>query len=82
MLRELHLPCAAVTAWNALQGDNPVTMGQTVLIQGSGGVSVFTLQYAKAIGARVIAITSSLEKAEKLKALGADEVINYHEYPN
>lgn len=75
------LPCAAVTAWNAVNGHSPVRVGQTVLTLGSGGVSVFALQYAKAMGARVIATTSSASKAERLKALGADEVINYREVP-
>ncbi|MFF7710594.1 zinc-binding dehydrogenase [Pseudomonas sp. NPDC007930] len=72
------LPCAAVTAWNAVSGVGP---GQTVLTLGSGGVSVFALQYAKAMGARVIATTSSAAKAERLRALGADAVINYREVP-
>jgi NADPH:quinone reductase-like Zn-dependent oxidoreductase len=71
------LPCAALTAWNALCGSVPLLPGQTVLMQGSGGVSLFALQLAKLFGARVIATTSSAEKAERLKALGADEVINY-----
>jgi len=68
------LPCAAVTAWTALNG---VTAGDTVLTQGSGGVSLFAIQLAKLLGARVIATTSSPEKAERLKALAADEVIDY-----
>lgn len=73
------LPCAAVTAWNAISGHQPVRVGHNVLTLGSGGVSVFALQYAKAAGARVIATTSSAAKASRLKALGADEVINYRE---
>lgn len=68
------LPCAAVTAWSALSG---VKAGQTVLTQGMGGVSVFAVQLAKAFGARVIATTSSPEKALRLRELGADEVIDY-----
>ena len=76
------LPCAAVTAWVALTGHRRVTAGDTVLTQGSGGVSVFALQFARLLGARVIATTSSAEKAERLKALGASDVINYRETPN
>ncbi|KAL1994506.1 hypothetical protein VTN49DRAFT_1976 [Thermomyces lanuginosus] len=76
------LTCAGLTAWNALYGLKPVKPGQTVLVQGTGGVSVFGLQFAKAAGARVIATTSSAEKAETLKKLGADHVLNYKEDPN
>jgi NADPH:quinone reductase-like Zn-dependent oxidoreductase len=76
------LPCAAVTAWVALTGHRRVTAGDTILIQGSGGVSVFALQFARLLGARVIATTSTVEKAERLKALGASDVINYAETPN
>ncbi|MBI3523436.1 MAG: NAD(P)-dependent alcohol dehydrogenase [Betaproteobacteria bacterium] len=72
------LPCAAVTAWTALAG---ITAGDTVLTQGSGGVSLFALQLAKLLGARVIATTSGPEKAERLSALGADEVIDYTALP-
>lgn len=76
------LPCAAVTAWVALTGHRRVTAGDTVLTQGSGGVSVFALQFARILGARVIATTSSPEKAERLKELGASDVINYLAMPN
>ena len=76
------LPCAAVTAWVALTGHRRVTAGDTVLTQGSGGVSVFALQFARLLAARVIATTSTAEKAERLKALGASEVINYTEAPD
>jgi NADPH:quinone reductase-like Zn-dependent oxidoreductase len=76
------LPCAAVTAWVALTGHRRVIAGDTVLIQGSGGVSVFALQFARVLGARVIATTSTAEKAERLKALGASDVINYTETPD
>jgi NADPH:quinone reductase-like Zn-dependent oxidoreductase len=76
------LPCAALTAWNALCGSVPLLPGQTVLTLGSGGVSLFALQFAKLFGARVIATTSSAGKAERLKALGADEVINYRTAPD
>jgi NADPH:quinone reductase-like Zn-dependent oxidoreductase len=64
------LPCAAVTAWVALTRHHRVTAGDTVLTQGSGGVSVFALQFARVLGARVIARTSTAVKAERLKALG------------
>jgi NADPH:quinone reductase-like Zn-dependent oxidoreductase len=73
------LPCAAVTAWVALTGHRRVAAGDTVLTQGSGGVSVFALQFAQILGARVIATTSTAEKAERLRALGASDVINYSE---
>src|SRR6201998_356348 len=76
------LPCAAVTAWVALTGHRKVTAGDTVLTQGSGGVSVFALQFARLLGAGVITTTSTAEKAERLKALGASEVINYTETPD
>jgi NADPH:quinone reductase-like Zn-dependent oxidoreductase len=75
------LPCAAVTAWNALTGAQRLLPGETVLVLGSGGVALFALQFAKLFTARVIATTSSDEKAEKLKAAGADEVINYRTTP-
>lgn len=75
------LTCAGLTAWRALFVDGATQPGSTVLIQGSGGVSVFALQFAKAAGARVIATSSSDAKLEKLKALGADELINYKEEP-
>jgi len=75
------LPCAAVTAWVALTGHRRVTAGDTVLTQGSGGVSIFALQFARLLGARVIATTSSPVRAERLKELGASDVINYSETP-
>lgn len=75
------LTCAGLTAWRALFVDGTTQPGSTVLIQGSGGVSVFALQFAKAAGARVIATSSSDAKLEKLKALGADELINYKQEP-
>ena len=73
------LSCAALTAWNALYGVQGKSLkpGDTVLTQGTGGVSVFALQFAKAAGARVISTTSSDDKAQVLKKLGADHVINY-----
>ncbi|PSL42879.1 NADPH:quinone reductase-like Zn-dependent oxidoreductase [Chitinophaga niastensis] len=73
------LPCAGLTAWNALTGGRGLVAGQTVLTLGSGGVSLFAVQLAKLAGARVIATTSSEEKGARLKALGADEIINYAE---
>jgi NADPH:quinone reductase-like Zn-dependent oxidoreductase len=77
------LPCAGLTAWNALFGaGKPLVAGQNVLVLGSGGVSMFALQFAKAAGARVIATTSSDAKAQRLKALGADEVVNYKAAPD
>ena len=75
------LTCAGLTAWRALFCDGAVKPGSTALVQGSGGVSVFALQFAKAAGARVIATSSSDEKLERLKSLGADELINYKENP-
>jgi NADPH:quinone reductase-like Zn-dependent oxidoreductase len=76
------LPCAGVTAWHALTGGRPPVPGDTVLTLGSGGVSLFALQFAKLYGARVIATTSSDEKAKQLTALGADEVLNYRAIPD
>jgi NADPH:quinone reductase-like Zn-dependent oxidoreductase len=76
------LPCAAVTAWAALNQKTPLAPGQTVLVQCTGGVSLFASQIAKMVGARVLAIISSDEKAEKLKKLGAEAVINYSSQPD
>src|SRR5580692_3445911 len=76
------LPCAAVTAWVALTSHRRVTAGDTVLTQGSGGVSVFAPRFARVFGARVIVTTATAEKAERLKALGASDVINYTETPD
>ncbi|KAL7947077.1 NAD(P)-binding protein [Trichoderma barbatum] len=75
------LACAGVTAWSALFGlsDYRLSAGKWVLTQGTGGVSIFALQFAKAVGARVIATTGSSEKIDFLKGLGADHVINYKE---
>jgi NADPH:quinone reductase-like Zn-dependent oxidoreductase len=75
------LPCAAVTAWNALTVRGQLKPGETVLILGAGGVSVFALQLAKLAGARVFAITSTEEKAERLRQLGAEAVHNYRTDP-
>ncbi|EXJ76828.1 hypothetical protein A1O3_10473 [Capronia epimyces CBS 606.96] len=71
------LSCAALTAWGCLHGERPVAPGDTVLIQGTGGVSLFGLQFAVAAGARVIATTSSDTKVGLLKGLGAQHVVNY-----
>jgi NADPH:quinone reductase-like Zn-dependent oxidoreductase len=73
------LPCAAVTAWNALFFRGNCQPGHSVLVLGTGGVSLFALQFALAAGARVIATTSSAAKAERLRGLGAHHVINYNE---
>src|ERR1700675_2534621 len=72
------LPCAAVTGWSALAG---VRAGDTVLTQGSGGVSLFALQLAKALGARVLTTTTNPKKATRLRELGADEVIEVGDSP-
>jgi NADPH:quinone reductase-like Zn-dependent oxidoreductase len=72
------LPCAAVTAWNALETAG-IKPGSTVLIQGTGGVSIFALQFARLRGARVLGISSSHEKLERARALGLDAGINYRE---
>ncbi len=76
------LPCAAVSAWSALHVEAPLAPGQTVLVQGTGGVALFGLQIARMFGARVIALTSSESKAETLRAMGAAAVINYRETPD
>jgi NADPH:quinone reductase-like Zn-dependent oxidoreductase len=76
------LPCAAVTAWNALTGGRPLRAGESVLTLGSGGVSLFALQFAKLSGARVVATTSTDEKAARLRSLGADHVVNYRSSPD
>lgn len=73
------LPCAAVTAWNALTVSGKVKSGDFVLLQGTGGVSLFALQFAKIFGAKTIITSSSDEKLERAKQLGADFTINYKE---
>ncbi|MEZ5730132.1 MAG: NAD(P)-dependent alcohol dehydrogenase [Burkholderiaceae bacterium] len=75
------LPCAALTAWSALHTCSTTRPGTRVLIQGSGGVALFALQFAKAAGAHVTMISSSDEKIEKLRAMGADAAINYRTTP-
>jgi NADPH:quinone reductase-like Zn-dependent oxidoreductase len=76
------LPCAGLTAWNALVSTCHVQAGDTVLLLGTGGVSIFGLQFAKLHGARVIITSSSDEKLARAKALGADQTINYKNTPN
>ncbi|MCW5980431.1 MAG: NAD(P)-dependent alcohol dehydrogenase [Bryobacteraceae bacterium] len=76
------LPCAAVTAWNALMESGRLRPGDTVLTLGSGGVSLFALQFARLAGARVIATTGSDAKADRLRAMGAMAVINYKATPD
>lgn len=75
------LPCAALTAWRALMVEARIKPGDVVLTQGTGGVSIFALQLAKAAGAVVISTSSSDEKLERLKAMGADHLINYKTTP-
>ena len=76
------IPCAATTAWTAIGGPAVIQPGQSILTLGTGGVSIFAVQLAHALGGRVIATTSSAGKAERLRELGADEVINYAEVPD
>jgi NADPH:quinone reductase-like Zn-dependent oxidoreductase len=76
------LPCAAVTAWNALVVSGKLKAGDTVLILGTGGVSIFALQIAKMHGARVIVTSSSDEKLKRAKNLGVVETINYKKNPD
>jgi len=76
------LACAGLTAWTAVVEAGGIKPGQLVVVQGTGGVSLFALQIARMSGARVIATTSSEEKAAKLMALGAEHVINYVETPD
>ncbi len=77
------LPCAAVTAWHCLmEAGRPVKKGDNVLVLGTGGVSTFALLFAKAMGANVIATSSSDEKLAKVKSMGADSLINYKTHPD
>ena len=79
------LPCAGVTAWNALQHAGepalPVLPGETVVVQGTGGVSIFALQFAKLLGARVVGTSSSEEKLTRAYGLGLDAGCNYKQRP-
>jgi NADPH:quinone reductase-like Zn-dependent oxidoreductase len=74
------LSIAGLTAWTYLVELANIRAGQSVLVQGSGGVSLFAIQIAKTFGLKVIATTGSKEKEQKLKTLGADEIINYREF--
>src|SRR5882757_305251 len=76
------LPCAGLTAWHALVEIGNIKAGDTVLVLGSGGVSIFALQFARMFGARVIATSSSAAKAERLKKMGAEAVIDYRATPD
>lgn len=76
------LPCAALTAWSALVTQGGVRAGDTVLVQGTGGVSIFALQFARLLGARVIVTSSKAEKLERALELGASAGINYVEEPD
>ncbi len=75
------LPCAGVTAWNALAEQGGIRAGQTVLTLGTGGVSIFALQFGRLLGARVFITSSKEEKLARARALGAEECINYVENP-
>lgn len=76
------LTCAGVTAWNALTTGDSLKSGETVLLLGTGGVSMFSLQFAKTTGARTIITSSSDEKLEAVREMGADETINYEKNPD
>jgi NADPH:quinone reductase-like Zn-dependent oxidoreductase len=76
------LPCAALTAWTSLFEHARLVPGQTVLLQGTGGVSIFGLQIAKAAGLRAIVTSSSDEKLERARTMGADALVNYTKQPD
>jgi len=76
------LPCAGVTAWNAFHGPVPLKGGDSVLVQGTGGVSIFALQFASALGASVIVTSSSDDKLKLASKLGGQYLINYTEQPD
>ncbi|PYH81859.1 NAD(P)-binding protein [Aspergillus uvarum CBS 121591] len=76
------LPCSALTAWNALHGLTPLKAGAAVLTQGTGGVALFAVRFALAAGATVIATTLSSEKADRLREMGIQHVLNYREDPD
>jgi NADPH:quinone reductase-like Zn-dependent oxidoreductase len=76
------LPCAGVTAWNAVVVEGNVRAGESVLVQGTGGVSLFALQFARLLGARVIATSSSDAKLERVRQMGASDGINYKTTPD
>jgi len=81
-LEAATLPCAALTAWSSLAELSHTRPGDHVLVQGSGGVALFALQFAKAMGARVTVISSSDEKIARLRAMGADHTVNYRAVPD
>lgn len=81
-LEAATLPCAGLSAWSAVFGARPVQRGEWVLVQGTGGVSIAALQWAKAAGANVIVTSSSERKLRRARALGADATINYREQPD
>jgi NADPH:quinone reductase-like Zn-dependent oxidoreductase len=76
------LPCAALTAWHALTEPEPIAAGDTVLLLGTGGVSVFAQQFCRAMGARTIVTSSSDAKLQRMRDLGAAETVNYRETPD
>jgi NADPH:quinone reductase-like Zn-dependent oxidoreductase len=76
------LTTAGLAAWRALVSDGPLKAGETVLALGTGGVSLFALQFAKMMGALTIVTSSSDEKLDRARALGADHMINYQQHPN
>jgi len=76
------LPCAGLTAWSTLVTEGGLTAGDSVLLQGTGGVSIFALQFAKTLGLRTIITSSSDEKLARARDLGADETINYKQTPD
>ena len=80
-LEAATLPCAALTAWRAVAVEGGVGQGDTVLLQGTGGVSLFALQFARLFGARIILTSSDDRKLERARALGADHLINYEKRP-
>jgi NADPH:quinone reductase-like Zn-dependent oxidoreductase len=76
------LPCAGLTAWNAMMVQGRLQPGQTVVIQGTGGVALFSLQFAKALGARAVVLSSKPDKLKRAKEMGADILINYEAHPD
>jgi len=81
-LEAATLPCAGLTAWNAVFGPRPIKPGEWVLVQGTGGVSLAALQWTKAAGARVVVTSSSDRKLNRARSLGADITINYRKHPD
>jgi NADPH:quinone reductase-like Zn-dependent oxidoreductase len=81
-LEAATLPCAALTAWNALTLPRPVVAGETVLLLGTGGVSVFAQQFCAMMGARTIVTSSSDSKLARMRELGADDCVNYRDNPD